>query len=62
MPKPLNNGGFSKLGGVSISIDNHEMYVCGCKTDSVSGQSLCDLYVTHYEENYDSKLKRNVYK
>ncbi|MFT7611104.1 MAG: outer membrane protein OmpA-like peptidoglycan-associated protein [Parvicellaceae bacterium] len=61
MPQPFNHGEFDKLGGVSFSIDNHEMYVCACKTDPNSGQSLCDIYVTNYEEHYDEKKKRNVY-
>ncbi len=61
MPDPFNNGEFDKYGGVSISIDNHEMYVCACKR-TPEGIVNCDLYVTNYEEVYDKEKKRNVYK
>lgn len=61
MPEPFNNGDFDKYGGVSISIDNHEMYVCACKRLE-TGITNCDLFVTHYEEVYDSIKKRNVFK
>ena len=59
MPDPFNTIQYSKYGGVSISIDNHEMYLCACQQQ---GHILnCDLFVTHYEEFYDSINKTHAY-
>ena len=59
MPDPFNTIQYSKYGGVSISIDNHEMYLCACQRQ---GHILnCDLFVTHYKEFYDSINKTHAY-
>jgi len=59
MPDPFNTLNYSKYGGVSISIDNNELYVCACQQQ---GRILnCDLFVTHYEEYYDTIHKTHSY-
>jgi outer membrane protein OmpA-like peptidoglycan-associated protein len=56
LPKPFNVG--SNYGGVTISVDNKEMYICSCapiKTKDNQTYNNCDIFVTHYEMYYDSK-------
>ena len=51
--KPFNDFTlFSNYGGVSISVDNKEMYICMCqdiKTKTGQPYRNCDLFVTHYQ-------------
>lgn len=61
LPSPFNIT--ANYGGVSISVDNKEMYICSCemtkvggaaatdKTKAVAGQSYlnCDIFVSHYK-------------
>lgn len=60
MPPPFNTNKYSRYGGVSISIDNKEMYVCACK--NAEGYMNCDLFVTNYTKVYDEVKKKEVYK
>lgn len=46
LPPPFNTG--DNYGGVSISLNNREMYITVCKPTSPSYKN-CDLYVTRYE-------------
>ena len=62
LPKPFNTSEFAGLGGVTISVDNHEMIICGCKNTKLelNGRKVdyknCDLYVSHYTvEEKDGK-------
>lgn len=50
MPFPFDKA--PNLGGVSISLDNKEMFVCKC--EKVADYNNCDLYVTRYK-----KLEKN---
>ena len=47
LPPPFNVG--DNYGGVSISVDNREMYITVC-TPVAGGYNNCDLYVTHRKE------------
>lgn len=48
---PFNDGTFDSYGAATLSVDNKEMIICGCKDEKVRGQQYrnCDLYVTYYE-------------
>ena len=46
MPSPFDQA--PKLGGVSISLNNKEMYVCKCEQQA--DVMNCDLFVTRYEK------------
>jgi outer membrane protein OmpA-like peptidoglycan-associated protein/tetratricopeptide (TPR) repeat protein len=50
---PFNTNDFSNYGGVSLSLDNKEMFICACKQTNVYGRDYlnCDLYVTHFERS-----------
>jgi outer membrane protein OmpA-like peptidoglycan-associated protein/tetratricopeptide (TPR) repeat protein len=56
MKAPFNVPEYTNYGGVSISPDNKEMYVCACKMEG--GYNNCDIYVTtyHKEENDKGKM------
>ena len=48
---PFNTPEFNNYGGVSLSLDNKEMFICACKDEMVQGQSYnnCDIYVTYFK-------------
>jgi len=48
---PFNDPSFVDFGGVSLSLDNKEMFICGCKMEQIYGQTYknCDIYVTYFE-------------
>ena len=48
---PFNTPEFDNYGGVTLSIDNKEMFICACKNEPVQGQQYtnCDIYVTYFE-------------
>ena len=50
--QPFNLG--DNYGGVSISINNKELYVTVCKPRS-DGYNDCDIYVSRFEKIYDEK-------
>ncbi len=50
LPPPFNVG--DNYGGVSLSVDNREMFVTVCKPISSSYKN-CDIYVTKYERSTD---------
>jgi outer membrane protein OmpA-like peptidoglycan-associated protein/tetratricopeptide (TPR) repeat protein len=52
MEAPFNLG--DNYGGVSLSINNKEMFVTVCKPRS-DGYNNCDIYVSHFQRNYDEK-------
>lgn len=62
LPSPFNVG--DNYGGVSISIDNKELYVCACSMTQVGSQPYnnCDLFSTSYEYVDDPKTGKKVYK
>ena len=48
---PFNTGEFSNYGGVSLSLDNKEMFICACEQVSYQEHANCDLYVTKFERS-----------
>ncbi|MFK8039058.1 MAG: OmpA family protein [Crocinitomicaceae bacterium] len=48
---PFNTQEFNNYGGVSLSIDNKEMFICACKNEVIQGQEYnnCDIYVTYFK-------------
>lgn len=48
---PFNDGKFDNYGASTLSVDNKEMILCACKTETVYEQQYknCDLYITTYE-------------
>lgn len=48
---PFNDGSFDNYGASTLSVDNKEMILCACKTETVYEQQYknCDLYITTYE-------------
>ena len=62
LPPPFNVG--DNYGGVSISVDNKELYVCACSMTQVGSQPYnnCDLYSTSYQYIDDPKTGKKIYK
>lgn len=52
LDQPFNLG--DNYGGVSISVNNKELYVTVCKPRS-DGYNDCDIYVSRFEKTYDEK-------
>jgi len=50
---PFDSEVFVDFGGVSLSLDNKEMFICGCKMTEIYGQQYknCDIYVTYFERS-----------
>lgn len=50
---PFNDGTFTNYGSATLSVDNKEMIICGCKKEQVYGRDYlnCDLYTTKYERS-----------
>lgn len=48
---PFNTPEFDNYGGVTLSIDNKEMFICACKNEMNQGQEYlnCDIYVTYFK-------------
>ncbi len=47
---PFNDTTYHNFGSATLSVDNKEMIICGCKYENVLGQKYlnCDLYTTTY--------------
>lgn len=58
LPKPFNVG--QNYGGVSISINNKELYLCACEV--INNYNNCDIYVSNYEYLQDEKTGKYHYK
>ena len=56
MKAPFNVPEYTNYGGVSISPDNREMFICACKMEK--GYNNCDIYVTNYYQEEDSTGKK----
>lgn len=52
LPAPFNLG--DNYGGVSISVNNKELFVTVCSPRS-DGYNDCDIFVTHWERQFDEK-------
>jgi len=57
LPKPFNTG--QNYGGVSISINNKELYLCAC--EMVNNYNNCDIFVSNYEYLKDEKTDKYYY-
>ena len=51
LPEPFNTG--DSYGGVSISLNNKEMFVTVCGPKDSRGYSNCDLFRTHFVTRFD---------
>ncbi|MBD3636770.1 MAG: OmpA family protein [Crocinitomicaceae bacterium] len=45
---PFNTSRFNNYGGVSLSLDNKEMFICACEEVDYQEHANCDLYVTRF--------------
>jgi len=45
---PFNTRRFKNYGGVSLSLDNKEMFICACEEVDYQDRDNCDLYVTKF--------------
>ncbi len=57
LPKPFNVG--QNYGGVSISLNNKELYLCACA--EVNNYNNCDIFVSNYEYKPNEKTGRFEY-
>jgi outer membrane protein OmpA-like peptidoglycan-associated protein len=51
LPEPFNVG--DSYGGVTINVNNKEMFVTVCGPPDASGYRNCDIYRTHYDAKFD---------
>lgn len=51
MKKPFNLPVYANYGGVSLSLDNKEMFICACQYVDYQDHANCDIYVTHFERS-----------
>lgn len=56
---PFNTSQFDNYGGVSLSIDNKEMFICACQEVDYQEHANCDIYVTTFEK---SDKQKNFFK
>ena len=52
LPEPFNEGGDS-YGGVTISVNNKEMFVTVCGPPDQRGYRNCDIFRSHYDSHFD---------
>lgn len=48
---PFNTPMFDNYGGVSLSLDNKEMFICACQPVDYQAHANCDLYRTTFERS-----------
>lgn len=48
---PFNTGEFLNYGGVSLSLDNKEMFICACESVPEPQKINCDLFRTTFERS-----------
>lgn len=46
---PFNTPTYQNYGGVSLSLDNKEMFICACQEVDYQQHANCDIYVTTFE-------------
>lgn len=51
LPDPFNTG--DNYGGVTISVNNKEMFVTVCEPPDSRGYRNCDIYRTHYDSRFN---------
>jgi outer membrane protein OmpA-like peptidoglycan-associated protein/tetratricopeptide (TPR) repeat protein len=47
--QPFNTPAYQNYGGVSLSLDNKEMFICACQEVDYQQHANCDIYVTKFE-------------
>ncbi|MFT4602301.1 MAG: outer membrane protein OmpA-like peptidoglycan-associated protein, partial [Arenicella sp.] len=47
---PFNTPQHNNYGGVSMSLDNKEMFICACEEVDYQNHANCDIYVTKFEK------------
>ena len=45
---PFNTAKYANYGGVSMSLDNKEMFICACQEVDYQDHANCDIYVTRF--------------
>lgn len=48
---PFNTPAYSNYGGVSLSLDNKEMFICACQEVDYQPHANCDIYRTTFERS-----------
>ncbi|MBI3133079.1 MAG: OmpA family protein [Bacteroidetes bacterium] len=51
LKKPFNVATYANYGGVSLSLDNKEMFICACQNVDYQDHANCDIYVTRFERS-----------
>jgi len=51
LKKPFNTVQYTNYGGVSLSLDNKEMFICACQEVNYQDHANCDLFVTRFERS-----------
>lgn len=59
LENPFNNGSMDSYGAATLSVDNKEMIVTGCKYIDIQGQKYknCDLYSTTFQRDDSGEIK-----
>ncbi|MFT5821187.1 MAG: outer membrane protein OmpA-like peptidoglycan-associated protein [Crocinitomix sp.] len=47
--RPFNTPQYTNYGGVSLSLDNKEMFICACQDVDYQAHANCDIYRTTFE-------------
>lgn len=56
---PFNTYEYKNYGGVSLSLDNKEMFICACQDVDYQDRANCDIYRTTFER---SDTEKNFFK
>ncbi len=59
---PFNTPQYKNYGGVSMSLDNKEMYICACQDVDYQQHANCDIFVTKFEKVPEGEQSREKFK
>ena len=59
LPEPFNQG--DSYGGVTISVNNKEMFVTICEPADANGYRNCDIFRTHYDSKFNMDVGGQVF-
>ncbi|MEO9531480.1 MAG: OmpA family protein [Crocinitomicaceae bacterium] len=59
---PFNTPAYKNYGGVSMSLDNKEMFICACQDVDYQNHANCDIYVTRFERIPEEEQSRFKFK
>lgn len=51
LKRPFNTNLYANYGGVSLSLDNKEMFICACQEVDYQPHANCDIYRTTFERS-----------